>query len=271
MPDSKFCTVQVKDIAEYPTALGIRCQLLPELGLNTYWNTDEELYDALVQSAEKPECMKVCRASSRCSAFYEHFIKGVTPYNDRDPIRLTEYGGKYWAEEGKHRVCMAKRMGVETIEAMVWPQPTDEYTQLPTEGNAGTYVFESTHKCGRHYGDIAVLWLNNPRGNKKTQFEFYPVAVDMVQDTHGQWQEIFSGLRYRVSCTEKKRSLFRAHSIEVKTEVDICPTHYNTRLWLMRVCRNTSDIETTETVYRVGLWRAHHLNTINTKIYWGGE
>jgi hypothetical protein len=194
-------TVQVADIAEFPTALGNRCLLLNELGLDPYVNTDEELLDALVESAKNPKMVNICNKSSRCKAFWEKFQQGITPFIERDPIRLLEYNGRYWVSEGKHRVCMAKRSGVKSIDAYVWPLEEDEYSFLPPEGEQGRFVFQCTYfqgKSCRAKGDVAVLWIQSPYGCPPSRFDFGPAALDGRLDTRGELRLLFPGLSYSI-------------------------------------------------------------------------
>lgn len=88
------CKVNVSDIMEYPTEMGSRCLLLQHFGLDVYWNTEEEILDALTNSAGDPECLDICLKTSRCQAFWKQYQKGLTPFAESDPIRLLEYDGK---------------------------------------------------------------------------------------------------------------------------------------------------------------------------------
>lgn len=174
------------DIAEYPTELGNRCLLLRESGLDPYWHTEEEIMVALMESTGKPECLHICQKSSRCSAFCEQYQKGVTPFIERDPICLLEYGGRYWASEGKHRVCLAKRAGIESIEAYVYSMVKDSYTPLPPIGTPGVYKFRVVYnKRRRAYGEVAVLWIGGVAGVPPSRFTFSPAFLDAAHSSDG--------------------------------------------------------------------------------------
>lgn len=118
--EPEYRIVNVADIAEFPTRLGSRCLLLKKLGLDAYFTTEEELLEALTESAGNSELLRICMESSRCSVFWEKFREGTTPFTEYDPIYLNEYNGRYWVVEEKHRVCLAKRAGIEKIEAFVY-------------------------------------------------------------------------------------------------------------------------------------------------------
>lgn len=100
--------VKVDSIKEFPTQLGSRCRLLRELGLNPYENTEEEIMEALIETAKESKYLDICMKSSRCSGFWEKFSAGETPFFKEDPIQLLKYRDTYWAVEGKQRVCWLK-------------------------------------------------------------------------------------------------------------------------------------------------------------------
>jgi hypothetical protein len=95
-PKAELRTVKVADIAEFPTELGSRCLLLQQFGLSPYRNTEEELLETLTETAAQPVLLDICLQSSRCQKFYRAFPKGCTPFSETDPIRLLEFGGRYW-------------------------------------------------------------------------------------------------------------------------------------------------------------------------------
>lgn len=75
--------IDVSDIPEFPTDLGSRCLLLTKLGLNPYFNTEEEILEALEMTAADPKYLEICLKSSRCQGFYEQFKEGKTPFLNR--------------------------------------------------------------------------------------------------------------------------------------------------------------------------------------------
>ncbi|WP_101909057.1 hypothetical protein [Marasmitruncus massiliensis] len=264
---TELITVRVADIMEYPTYLGSRCMLLASLGLDANWDSEEDLLKALIKSAEDPDCLKICKQSSRCRVFWEAYQRGETPFLQRDPIRLSEYAGHYWVSEGKHRVCMAKRSGVETIEAYVYHLPFDDHTLLQPEGEAREYVFQYSF-CGEdRQGEIAVLWVEPPPGEPPSIFSFFPTMLDVKCNTGGAKIELFPGLSYKVRCTEKQIGFLKRRKItEVETEVCINANHANTRIWLLKGAANTLyhfdllPLSAWDTVFRCGCWRTRHLN-----------
>ncbi|MCL1807252.1 MAG: hypothetical protein FWG31_06085 [Oscillospiraceae bacterium] len=263
-------TVRVADIAEFPTELGSRCLLLHEIGLDAYWNTDEELMDALTESAKDPDMLNICIKNSRCKAFLDKFRQGVTPYIERDPIRLMEYGGRYWVSEGKHRVCMAKRGGVEKIDAYVWPLEEDDYSILSAEGSPGRFSFQCVY-TQRGYrqvkGNTAVLWVQSPRGNQPSRFDFGSAVLDWRLDTRGEPRTVFPGLSYSVKVSESSVLGF-CKKYTVQAEIVIEEDHAKTRVWLLSrtggsfMTRHPYEAPRLNTLYRFGCWRNHHMRRI---------
>lgn len=276
---AKLQTVRVADITEYPTELGNRCLLLREKGLEPYWHTEEEIMDALMESAGKPECLHICQKSSRCSAFYERFEQGVTPFIERDPICLLEYGGRYWASEGKHRICLAKRAGIERIEAYVYPMAKDSFTLLPPVGTPGVYNFLAKYdKKRRAYGEVAVLWIGGTVGVPPSRVTVSPAFLDAAHATYGNTAQILPGLSYCVSFTEERPGLLRRRGdIHAEATVTIELSHRNTRIWLLSVPAGMAvpprqddrraAISQGTTIYRTGCWRNRHLTTVVSELY----
>jgi hypothetical protein len=277
--------VKVDDIAEFPTALGSRCLLLRKLGMDAYQNTEEELLCALTQSTLDPSSMQTCMLSSRCKAFWDVFQKGITPYMERDPIRLIEYRGQYWVCEGKHRVCLAKRAGIEEIKAYVYPMAKDSYSLLPTVGTPCaapiTHHFHaeiaesSIHSTS---GDAAVLWLGN--GSGMSRFTLSPAVLDETHTTGGHSVELSPGLSYSISYSRSRSGVFGHRRVtRVDSTVTIEENHRNMRIWLLaypagkvmsrsfRRNNATVSIEEGRTIYRTGCWRNHHLTNLVSALY----
>lgn len=277
MQKAELRVIRVIDIAEFPTELGNRCSLLPELGLSAYWNTEEELLEALTESARQPGALDICLRSSRCRRFYEAFREGRTPFGDKDPIRLLEYGGRYWVVEGKHRVCLAMRAGVENLEASVYYLEEDTESLLPHEGKPGRFRFCLSFFLGfggpeEIRGSVAYLWVHSPPGTIPGRFDFRGAWLDAPQSTVGRWTELFPGLRYRVSANKelRKRGFFRRREqYFVESEVAIEPDHAKTKVWLMEASAaevlgpQLAGPPSFRTVYRFGCWRRGHLKQLS--------
>lgn len=277
MFEADLRTVRVSSIVEMPTELGNRCLLFQKLGLNAYWNTEEELMDALTKSIDDKTCLDVCLKSSRCQAFWELFQQGITPFNKKDPIRLSEYGGRYWVVEGKHRVCLAKRARVEKIDAYIWPLAEDVKSLLPLEGELGSYQFE--HLIGidgnlRINGETAILWVDSPHGLPPSRFAFSAAPLSVRQDTSGKLVEIFPGLKYRVVVKEvlKKVGIFqRQKFLSVRSEVIVEANHKKTRIWLLsgpaKEVLSSQPAPSIKTLYRFGCWRKHHKKLLSSMCF----
>lgn len=269
--------VGAQDIVEYPTRLGNQCILLHELGLNAYVNTEEELLEALSETAQRPEMLQICLKSSRCRRFWDVFKSGRTPFSGRDPVRLVEYGGRYWAVEGKHRVCLAKRAGVETLEAEVYPLAADTESLLAPEGDPGRFLFSyhlSPGNAKSIRGTVGFLWVDCPANLDLKRFAFLRgVWLDAAQDTAGGAEELLPGLRYRVSVSKQTKRSFLSLRGEftVQAEVMVEADHPKTKIWLVEapaagvfgphLCRGGPS--GFRTLYRYGCWRKRHFKQLS--------
>lgn len=271
--------INVSDIPEFPTDLGSRCLLLTKLGLNPYFNTEEEILEALEMTAAAPKYLEICLKSSRCQGFYEQFKEGKTPFFEQDNIRVAEYRGRYWVTEGKHRVCMAKRLGVEKIQAVVTQLKEDIYSRLPCTGQPGRYKFhfimeDDRQKC-KCKGEIALLWVGKLKQECIYIDPHLPAPLHWMYDTDGKWFELTDGVKVKVQTASREvKGLFSTSKIikEIKSEVVISPGHRKTRIWLFSVKPKDkhSNVFTTpldklelKTLYRFGCWRKKHENRIS--------
>lgn len=268
--------VKVSDIVEFPTELGNRCLLLLKLGLNAYWNSEEEILEALTESAKNPEMLDICLTYSRCRKFREMFDRGSTPFSERDPIRLLECEGRFWAVGGKHRICLAKRAGIEKLEAIVHSLPEDTESLLEPEGEPGRYCFSSTFDLGPGgrdaQGTLAYLWVNSPRNLFPGKFDFCGAWLDAAQNTGGALKECIPGLQYRVSVYRKpERQSFskRIQRLVVESEIIITPEHPKTKIWVLEIPAAEASVArltafpSFRTVYRYGCWRRFHLKQLS--------
>ena len=257
--------VIVSDIIEYPTSLGERCKILEMASLSTYSETEEALMYVLEESAKDAKRIEICMSSSHCGGFYKCFISGETPFFDKDPIKLSEFGGKYYATEGKHRVCMAKRLRVPVIKARVYQEASDWFYPL-AEVKVGvdsmTYCFNHriTSKNRPIDGDCAILWVEG-RPFSNTGFNFVQ-RLDRTKDTNGKEIQVLDGLRYSVNVTKEGwlRPVYMITST-VMIDEQILP---KCKVWLLRADMEkifsypSSSLKDFETIYRVGLWREQH-------------
>ena len=263
----EFHVVKVSDIVEFPTKLGNRCLLLPKLGFNAYWNTEEEILDTLIESAKYPEMLSVCIDYSPCRRFWEEFRCGHTPFKEREPIQLLKYGNRHWVIEGKHRVCLAKRAGVENMEVLVYPLKEDTMSLLPPEGKPGQFSFSYSVANRKFQGTLAYLQVYVQQGLelKFGLAGFRSVWLDAGRTTEGQFDEILPGVRYWVSVRKQRKRLSLFHfqeEIIVESKVLITPDHPKTKVWLLDIPAaevfgfNSSSFRT---IYRWGCWRQGHL------------
>lgn len=139
-PEGKLMLVSPEDI-EQPIDLGNRCTLLNHFGMQPYWHTEEEVSEFLEDAFADKDTLPLC-LRSRCGEFYQRYLRGETPYFERDPVMLVGHQGKFWVEEGKHRVCLAKRMRIRHIQVLVRDLDKDYYNLLPGTGQPGIFKNE---------------------------------------------------------------------------------------------------------------------------------
>jgi hypothetical protein len=290
METKELRKVQLSDIQEYSTRLGSRCVLLRELGLSAYRDSEEALKLTLEKSAEDISSLEICKKSSRCSAFWDAFQRGETPFLEKDKILLLEHNGKFLVEEGKHRACMAKRAGVETISAYIWPSYED-FTMLPPVGEAGIYHFY--YCCNRkkpymQHGEAFGLWVKTPHGTPPSRFDYRPTLINNIFEADSEWINIMEslskrsssiettdwigimdGLSYKISVAGAADKLFGRNKYNyIKVEVHIEPNEA-AKIWLFEteIGRMPQDIRMAykmplrkyKTLYRRGCFRAYDL------------
>jgi len=264
-------TVNVSDIIEYPTALGRRCAMLDAYGIDSYSDNEETITVALLESAANPDNLDICRTKCGCSAFYNAFLRGETPFMEKDSIRLSEWGGKYVVTEGKHRVCMAKRMGVKTILALVAQSNDGGFLPLPDVPNPGE--FQATHSLNRgvRNGDAFLLWVRNTRAID-TFFDT-PLLITESCCTDGEFVEVVSGVQYQVALSKVSILPFQSRKTKIDVKVVISEKHEVTGIWLMKVSMKKFEapnrilLADVKTLYRKGCWKARHASTT---IFFGG-
>lgn len=247
--------IKVSDIVEYNTELGSRCHLLLEKGMNPYSDTEEDIYDALVSSENNEDCLAICKGNSRCGFFYRCFCQGKTPGTSKDPIILQEFEGQYWVKEGKHRVCLAKRTGIEYVDACVEHLSTNNKKILPPTENPGRKVFRATYCRGKVKGEIAVLWVMLPHGTPESTFSHGPVVLNAQCMFGKNEMEVLPGLSYRRIVN---KSLLGGSTITA--EVKISKDHPNTKIWLYTFPADWHG--EIKTIFRCGRWKNIHLQGV---------
>jgi|GEM_PF-1041605 len=270
MVSSELKRVPVDRIAEFPTELGNRCYLLKTIKLHPYCDSEEVLAEALEESARDPDVFRnVCLSYSPCRKFYDEYQKGNTPFFNLDPIRLEKYGEKYWAIEGKHRVCVAKRAGVKEIDAYVYELSENFHELLDQDGSSGTFAFESITylrygRVPRFAGAIGILMVDVPNRLRSEYPESHLLNhffLDETRNTDGQWKQVLPGIRFRVM-VEIKRPwflIFGSKRIVVRSEIVIDPDHEKTKVWLARYSFEERRLKT---LYRFGRWRNIHFEKL---------
>jgi len=232
-------------------------------GYNPSTDSEEELLAELLRCKNDADSHEICKNSSHCSAFWIYLQQGLTPFMDKDPIKLDEFNGKFRVAAGKHRVCTALRMGIEEIDADVY-QTSGLKHLISSSGEPGTFHFKHSFITGIQKlkrGDYAVLWLNFHNRKPPDGYDSVPIIINSLHNTFGEPVDIISGVSI---CVRVQQFLCY---VVVNVQVTIAPNHANVALWLLRANSSqlrelaTVGIWELETLYRKGCWRGHHINT----------
>lgn len=258
---------------EQPVGMKDGCSLLNRFNMYPVLHTEEALADFLEKALHDENTMPIC-LSSMCGEFYQVFANGETPYSESKPVVLAGYQGKYWVLQGKHRVCLAKRMKVPYIKAFVKELDKDYFSLLPPERKPGIFRSQYSYhvvakKIRNIEGNTLLLWiLEEMSANAGVMFLAW---LDTAKDTRGKWAQALSGVEYSVTVyQEEQKSWLRknAKKITVKTEVKIEADHKKTKIWLLQApAKKVLGIQFTRpeyvTLYRYGRWRKYHEDRLN--------
>lgn len=248
-----FQEVQIKNIVKHPTLLGERCKLLNIKGFSTYTETEETLTNALKVESASDNSIEVCIGSSHCSGFYNAFANGTTPFLEKDPIVLLGCRSKYIVAEGKHRVCMAMRLGIKTIRAIIQEEKSGWFMPLPEVAVYGEHRF-TYPALPKQGGGMVFLWVQG-KWLVNTGFE-YLTAMDLRMCTGGKQVKILDGLSYGMSMNS--RSIFLKKRLETILTVTVSPGHEKAKIWLIERTGGKP-----RTVCRLGLWEEKHKACVN--------
>jgi hypothetical protein len=250
------CTEKI----EQPTALSQRCSLLMANNLNPYVDPEEVIYDFLIRTKDDPSALNIC-LNGRCKIFIESLRSGSMPFMESEPVYLTKYKGHYWVDEGKHRICCAKRLKIKEVEAYVYHSDDDGYLLLDPIGVPGTFTVKSTCTINNNSwhvsGDVFFLWYCVTEGLRKFDLDF--IWFDAKNDTQGIERKITHGITYSTKVVKHKGT-------HIETKICIEPTHPKAKIWLVKIPsikllkKSTSSVlDGCTHVYRHGLWRRYHL------------
>lgn len=124
-----FEYVPVSEIVGFPNLLGkgmsgcIQLANYSKRGLyadHDEWNGEMILAEVLEDSAKDTEKVKECIESNRCGWLYQRYLDG-TLKDLGEYVKLNEVDGKYYiGGNGKHRICLLKRINAEIIYAKVY-------------------------------------------------------------------------------------------------------------------------------------------------------
>ncbi len=236
----KLEQVKVSDITEYPTMFSTNCSLFHSLGRNVSQCTEEEVAHIIAKTASDPKYLKICTASKQCKSIMDG-VKNYVQFTN-DPIRLEEYNGKYRASEGKHRVCMAKRINLDWLWAEIVRSETDDLELLGVIGSPGTFSLSIRDRY------VFVLI-----------YEARHLKVEIIRDIEkaNVWETTdVEGIDYIL---EKKKWYEKARVV-----VRISPDHPKTKIWLKAIpfSNGYPSLQESVNLYRYGLWRKHHERSI---------
>jgi len=141
--NSKYRQVEIRnfktELLDYPSVLGdstrkkylhgcIVCQRFRELGIA---EEPQDIYAILTATAKNKETYnELCLESTFCAPLIQKFqnrtYKAKYDGGDGDDdISVSIINGEYYVDEGKHRVCIAKRFEIKEIPVIF----TEEYIE----------------------------------------------------------------------------------------------------------------------------------------------
>lgn len=222
-------TINVSEISEFPTQLGTRCHLMNEHKISPYASTEEELLDFLEETNTPQNFIDFCVCDkSKCKAFYNEFLKGETPFLGKEPIILDKYNNMYQVVEGKHRVCLAMRAKIPTLQAVV--QASNEMNKrLEEVGGSGVFNFVYYKTFNKIFGSAPIVYIDFTKTKAKNRlYEFNRkfILLDEEHATNGQYLTIVDGVKYKLVT----KTIFAYTKIVCNVIID--DNHTNTKIWL---------------------------------------
>lgn len=229
--------VPVASIVEYPTSFGRGgCHLLRETeGTDQYSITEEEISEFLETSAKNPQNLLICQ-NGYCRFFVEQFLAGRTP-KVKEPIQLSEYQGKFWTTEGKHRVCAAKRTGATFVDAWV-EQLQEDNSILPPIGEHGAFCASITTTSHRRNGSNIFIDASFRRFNVSDN-HYRGFATRLFRQAFNASEgkaSVFPGCSITIIWRRSNRVLTMLQQKEIiDITVEVTNDLPNGKLWIARV------------------------------------
>ena len=248
------------DQIEQPTALGNACYWLRTKGHSSYQENEEVIWDTF-QEIQGVNITDVCR-QEECRSFIAALEDGETPHLDKEAIQLLRHNDQFWASEGKHRVCAAKRVGVTHIWARV-EDIADDLMPLPAVGIPGTFKVVSVvpprlrlrtgHDLFVYANDgVGVLYPRPARAFLLLDSSYLPMHRD-------QWTSVISGLDVRKTVRTVRPQWWRRLSVAEETvvEVRVAAEMAPAKVWIAEVpfVEGVPDFSQRRDVFRRGLLR----------------
>lgn len=190
IPNSYYPTINVKDdeltylnptLLPYPSSLGGGASgcaiwsLFQKLDMvNTYSNTYEILSvrKMFEITSHNPKMLEICKKSNPCGPIIKKMQEGDYKIGSEcgcDDIKAEVVDGtKYYAHEGKHRTCIAKRFNIKEIPILLTHSETDksqrwyDHRRIPKDMNGNCeYIlaacYERFKKVGLNIEDVRKL------------------------------------------------------------------------------------------------------------------
>ncbi len=127
----KIETVIKTELLDYPSSLGRSydarnylhgcciCEYLKE-----QYNEPQNIYYILTKTANEKMYNDICLQSTHCGPIIKKFLEGEykAKYDGgigNDDIQVEIIDNEYVVFEGKHRICIAKRFGIEAIPVVL--------------------------------------------------------------------------------------------------------------------------------------------------------
>ncbi|HEU4349959.1 MAG TPA: ParB/RepB/Spo0J family partition protein [Actinoplanes sp.] len=104
-------------------------------------------------------------------------VGGAFPDGDFPPIQAVEVGGAYFVIDGHHRVALARRLGMEFIEAEITSVST-RYA-VPSGVDIATLVHTDAHR--RFHRDSALSTLPQPPVIEFSRPQGYPELLEVIR------------------------------------------------------------------------------------------
>lgn len=179
--------VPVERIAAYPDSFGrgdATCIWMARFPSTR----SDEVQAFITRTAGDPQCVADCLASSYCGELLAKLRED--PAFGGHPVTLLKMGERYYpGGSGHHRICIAKRAGLQLLMARVYEIPADDphYTFLAPVGEIQTHQARlQLRRDAAYEGTALYLAQVAPLPSEHAWLPVTYVQAD-PDVTHGQW------------------------------------------------------------------------------------